>query len=1852
MFSVPRFRYALVASIALLLPLQGQQSSPAFPKHIFPSRSNVTPTTANQSTGGGIGQLATAGNGITYHGGPLMLGTPNVYYIWYGNWASDPTGITILQHFIQFEGGSPYYGINTTYYDGSSTHISNSINFGPSYSDNYSRGKVLGDADILAIVSAAITGGHLPSDPNGVYFVLTWQDVQETSGFITQYCGWHSNDSVGGVDIKYAFVGNAATQGLGSCAAQTISSPNGDPGPDGMASVIAHELEESTSDPDLNAWYDNAGNENADKCAWTYGTMYSAINGSSANMNLGGFDYLIQRNWVNASGGYCALSLPNAPTLTASINPSSGAANSTVPVTITGTNLSGGTINISGTGVSASNVSTGATQITATFAIAANATAGVRNVTVTTAGGTSNAETFTVVAAQVATPTFAPPGGTYGSTQNVIISTTTAGASTRYTTDGSTPSSTVGTLYAGAVSVGSNVTLKAIAYESGFADSGVSTAAYTINTSGGWPNGYSYRRAITIDHTKVPNTDQTNFPVLVSGTFAYLAGAGSGGNVSSANGYDIIFTSDATGGSVLSFEQESYSSSSGKVAYWVKIPTLSHTTDTVIYMFYGNPAVTVDTSNKTAVWDSNYKLIYHMADNAANKVVADSSANANNVIDSANTNSKSLTAQIGAGLTYASGSSDEGTTSNPVTLGSAATFSLWFKAGSFGGYARLLETNYANSYFLGMNASGTKFYWIVNSGHGAGCGDGYGSACTSTALTPGTWYYIAGTFNGTTARIYLNGAQEGTDTPTAPSSQSLPLYINRYVGGGYREDGVYDEVRLSSIARSSDWIAAEFANQSSPGTFFAVGAQQSGTSSQAATPTFNPPAGNYVGTQSVIISTTTGGTSIRYTTDGSTPSSTVGTPYAGAVLVSSNQTLKAIAYGSGLTDSAIGTAAYTIQAATPTFNPPAGNYVGTQSVIISTTTGGTLIRYTTDGSTPSSTVGTLYAGAVLVSSNQTLKAIAYGSGLTDSAIATAAYTITSSGAWSNGYSYRRTITIDHTKVPNTDQANFPVLLSGTYADLASVGSGGNVTNVNGYDIVFTSDPAGSSALAFERESYSSTSGKVAYWVKVPTLSHSADTVIYMFYGNPAVTVDTSNKTAVWDSNYKLVYHMADNAGTAVVADSSANANNAIDTANTNAKSVTAEIGTGLTYANASGDEGATSSPVTLGTTATFSLWFKAGSFTSYARLLETNFATSYYLGMNGSATKFYWIVKGGSGAGCGDGYGSACTSTALIPGTWYYITATFDGTTAKIYLNGAQEGTDTPAAPSSQSMPLYINRYPGGGYREDGAYDEVRLSSIARSSDWIAAEFANQNSPGTFFSVGAQQTSEGLSQAATPTFNPPAGTYIGTQSVMINTTTGGTSIRYTTDGSTPSSTVGTLYAGAVPVSSSQTLKAIAYGSGLTDSPVASAAYVIQAATPAFNPPGGSYSSAQSVVISSTAGASIRYTTDGSTPSSTVGTLYAGAVLVSSSSTLKAIAYGSGLTDSAVSTAAYIINTGGGWPNGYSYRRAITIDHTKVPNTDQTNFPVLVSGTYAYLASLGNGGSVTNVNGFDIIFTSDPAGSSALPFERESYSSSGKVAYWVNVPTLSHTTDTAIYMFYGNPGVTVDTSNKTAVWDSNYKLIYHMADNATTTAVADSSANANNAINVANTNSKSLTAQIGAGLTYANASGDEGTTSSPVTLGTTATFSLWFKAGSFTSYARLLETSFATSYYLGMNASATKFYWVVNGGSGGGCADYFGGACTSTALTTGAWYYITGTFDGTTAKIYLNGAQQGTDTPHAAPVSQSLPFYLNRYFGGGYREDGAYDEVRVSNIARSSDWIATEFANQNSPSTFFSVGAQQ
>ncbi len=251
---------------------------------------------------------------IINHGGPVMT-TPTPYLIWYGNWnqgngSDTPAGQQIVRDFLFGDSNSPYFQINTTY-GGPSGAINYAGVEGVNETTVAASSTKLTDNGVANIVANAITTGKLPKDPNGIYFVLTSSNIAK-SGFCSQYCGWHTRGALSGTDIRYAFVGNA-NRCLNACAAQTIS-PNGNAGVDGMVSVIAHELEETTTDPDLNAWYDNSGAENADKCAWTFGQNQSVLpSGAYYNMTLptpGGAtrNYLIQRN-LSAADNKCYLNL-------------------------------------------------------------------------------------------------------------------------------------------------------------------------------------------------------------------------------------------------------------------------------------------------------------------------------------------------------------------------------------------------------------------------------------------------------------------------------------------------------------------------------------------------------------------------------------------------------------------------------------------------------------------------------------------------------------------------------------------------------------------------------------------------------------------------------------------------------------------------------------------------------------------------------------------------------------------------------------------------------------------------------------------------------------------------------------------------------------------------------------------------------------------------------------------------------------------------------------------------------------------------------------------------------------------------------------------------------------------------------------------------------------------------------------------------------------------------------------------------------------------------------------------------------------------------------------------------------
>lgn len=163
------------------------------------------------------------------------------------------------------------------------------------------------------------------------------------------------------------------------------------------------------------------------------------------------------------------------------------------------------------------------------------------------------------------------------------------------------------------------------------------------------------------------------------------------------------------------------------------------------------------------------------------------------------------------------------------------------------------------------------------------------------------------------------------------------------------------------------------------------------------------------------------------------------------------------------------------------------------------------------------------------------------------------------------------------------------------------------------------------------------------------------------------------------------------------------------------------------------------------------------------------------------------------------------------------------------------------------------------------------------------------------------------SPAATPAFSVSGSTYSTAQTVAISDATPGATIHYTTDGSTPTAN-STVYSGALTVSATETIHAIAIAAGYPNSAVASASYTITpvTASPSFTPTAGTYTSAQTVTIAATSGAIIYYTTDGSTPT-TSSAVYSSPITVSSTETIQALAVVSGASASSVSSATYTIN---------------------------------------------------------------------------------------------------------------------------------------------------------------------------------------------------------------------------------------------------------------------------------------------------------------------------------------------------------
>ena len=1105
----------------------------------------------------------------------------------------------------------------------------------------------------------------------------------------------------------------------------------------------------------------------------------------------------------------------------------------------------------------------------------------------------------------VATPTFSPAAGTYFTAIDVELSSATPDAIIYYTTDGTDPSDTNGTIYNSAIPISSTTTIRAIAYKAGFNTSAISSAQYIINifsqtvaTPVFNPAGGSYDTEISVQITTLTpaatiyyTTDGTE-PSDTNGTVytsrininstttlkakAYRAGYNSSDtatavyNISSDLVVSTPYFYPVAGNYNTALNVGIYSITPGAVIYYTLDGSDPDDVNGILYtgLLELNSSATVKAkAYKIGYLSSQIATsIYNL--NLSNPTVANPTFN-----PPTGTYSTALTIRIStitpAAAIYYTTDGTEPSSVNGLLYTDPFVIST-------------SQTIRAIAYRAGYNTSQiSSATYIIG-------------ASLPVVSTP-NFTPPAGVYNSSQL-VEINTITSGatiyyTTDGSVPNTNSM-VYTNPIL--------VSESLTIKAVATHPSYNPSAVASAT-----YAINI----STPVVATPTFTPAAGIYTLAQSVMISTTTPGSTIYYTTDGNDPS-TSSSVYINAIPVDQTMTLKAFATAAGHSNSQIARADYVINiavptVATPSFNPPAGVYTATQNVVISSATAGAAIRYTTDGSEPTQTHGTLYSAPVVVSSSQTIKAIAYLAGHNNSLVASASYAINISTPVvttptftpaAGLYSSAQTVIINTSTVGATiryttngtdpSETNGSIYISPIVIDANTTlkaiaylaGYTTSAINTGNYVIVYptVSTPTFTPVAGVYTSAQS---------VLVSTTTAGA-TIRYTLDGtNPSQTVGTIYTDPIAIDQTTTIKAIAYLAGynNSLVATASYVINITVPTVATPVFTPEAGIYSSPQTVNiTTSTVGATIRYTTDGSdpTETIGMLYSAPITVNASQTIK---AIAYLAGYNNSlvATASYVInivvptVANPVFTPPAGIYDSAVSVviTSATPGA--SIRYTIDGTNPS-EISGTLY-TDPIIVESSRTIKAlaYLNGY--------------------ENSQVISSPY--------FINIS-------VPTVATPTFNPPAGVYNSVQTVAISTSTADATIRYTTDGSDPGVGIGFVYTTPITVATTQTVKAIAFKTGFTNSLIGSASYAITipvVEAPVFTPPAGTYTTPQSVVISSaTPEAAIRYTIDGTDPSETVGLVYNGAIPVSSSQVIKAIAFKPGLTNSQIVSASYNI----------------------------------------------------------------------------------------------------------------------------------------------------------------------------------------------------------------------------------------------------------------------------------------------------------------------------------------------------------
>lgn len=333
-----------------------------------------------------------------------------------------------------------------------------------------------------------------------------------------------------------------------------------------------------------------------------------------------------------------------------------------------------------------------------------------------------------------------------------------------------------------------------------------------------------YSRSITIPSGTV-GSDLTNFTMTFSGTYSYLAYASSGGKaVNSNSGKDIVFGTTNTCSTLLKWDSRAYTSSTGAIVRKVKI-SITAASDTVFYMCYGDSSRTTEQSDAANAYDASTSAVYGL-DDGTTLSGADNKGGTTCALQNTPT---AATGKVNGSGSF-NGTSQYCTAGNVYDITSNITLMGWiYPTNASGGNQTVAGKGYNGTdtaYEMGITA-GSKFRFLTYYGSG---GVTHG-ATGATSLSNSTWYHVAGRFDGSTWKVYVNGAEDGTSTDSSvPKSTAEPFTIGALTSSGSPIQyfaGRADEVIVASTNRHADWIAAVYANENSPGTFYTIGSEVS-----------------------------------------------------------------------------------------------------------------------------------------------------------------------------------------------------------------------------------------------------------------------------------------------------------------------------------------------------------------------------------------------------------------------------------------------------------------------------------------------------------------------------------------------------------------------------------------------------------------------------------------------------------------------------------------------------------------------------------------------------------------------------------------------------------------------------------------------------------------------------------------------------------------------------------------------------------------------------------------------------------------------------------------------------------------